>query len=88
MINFIKDVNRIMKEEGNEVLCIEFENKEEYYEIMNQVDQFLDTDIKAYGVYRDKPAVIFQLEPEMVAEHELGETTEEDVEETVEEDIE
>lgn len=75
LTEFVKDINRLIKKEGHECIEIEFETKEEYYEIMNYVEHFLDNDIVAYGVFRDKPAVIFQREPDMIAEHETGEVT-------------
>lgn len=65
----------MLKEEGQDVIEIEFNSKEEYYEVMNYVEAFLDDGIQAYGVDRNKPAVIFQREPDMIAEHEIGSVT-------------
>jgi len=80
LTEFVKDLNRLMRNNGYEVLEIEFDTKEEYYDVMNYIEYFLDNDIKAYGVDRDRPVVIFQREPDMIAEHEIGEITTEVVE--------
>ncbi len=81
LVNFIKDINRIIKEDGKDLLEIEFETKEDYYEVMNYVERFLDDDIRVFGTFRDKPSVIFEREPDMIAEHEIGEITTEVIEE-------
>ncbi len=39
---------------------------------MNNIERFLDEDIRVFSVDRDKPAVIFEREPDMIAEHEIG----------------
>lgn len=75
LVDFVKDINRVLKEEGQDVLAIEFDSKEDYYEVMNYVERFLDEDIRAYGTFRDRPEVIFEREPDMIAEHEIGEIT-------------
>ena len=73
LIDFVKDINRVLRNEAETVLAIEFETEEEYYRIMNNIEHFLDNDIRVFSVDRDKPAVIFEREPDMVAEHEIGE---------------
>lgn len=77
IIEFIRDVNKVIKKNGYECLEVEFESKEEYYEVMNYVDKFLDDDIRVFGVDRDAPIVLFEREPDMVAEHEIGEAEKE-----------
>ena len=75
LIAFVKDVNRMLKQEGYTVLEIEFDSPDEYYDIMNYVEYFLDNEIRVYGVDRNKPTVIFEREPDMIAEHEISEIT-------------
>ena len=53
---------------------------------MNYVNQFLDDEIRVFGVDRDKPTVIFEREPDMIAEHELGEGSTDYVDDDMEED--
>ena len=84
LVDFVKDINRVLRNEKETVLEIEFENEDEYYAIMNNIERFLDEDIRVFSVDRDKPAVIFEREPDMIAEHEIG--TVEDGTLTVEEE--
>ena len=72
LVDFVKDINRVLRNEKETVLEIEFENEDEYYAIMNNIERFLDEDIRVFSVDRDKPAVIFEREPDMIAEHEIG----------------
>ena len=53
---------------------------------MNYVNAFLDDEIRVFGVDRDKPTVLFEREPDMIAEHELGNVSTDYVDEDLEDD--
>lgn len=85
LVDFMKDLNRVFKEEGKDAIMVEFETKEDYYDVMCYVEHFLDDDIRVYAVDRNAPTVIFEKEPDMVAEHETGIIDSEEYEDGVEE---
>ena len=79
--DFLKDLYKIMEDEEKEYVRIEFEDVEDYYNVMNHVNDFMKENISVYGVLRDGPEIIFAREPDMIAEHEAGEVETEVVEE-------
>ena len=78
LFDFMTDVRDMMNKHGKEFIEVEFESPEDYYEVMNNINEFNKNNISCYGVSRDAPVVIFTQEEELKAEHEIN-ADEEDV---------
>lgn len=78
LFDFMSDVKDMMNKHGKEFIEVEFESPEDYYEVMNNINEFNKNNISCYGVSRDAPVVIFTQEEELKAEHEIN-ADEEDV---------
>jgi len=48
---------------------VEFEDEEDFYEIMNNINAFNSNQLQVYSIDRDAPTVVFVEEPPMIAEH-------------------
>ena len=78
LFEFMDDVRDMMKKHDKEFIEVEFESPEDYYSVMNNINEFNKNNISCYGVSRDAPVVIFTQEEELKAEHELT-TSEEEI---------
>lgn len=63
------DIDKIVKGESGCTLAMEFDSKDEYYDVMNYIQRINDG-IEVYGVLRDKPAIVIKKEDDVIAEHE------------------
>lgn len=54
MVDFAKDVKRIMESKGVKYLDIEFTNKEDYYTALDNLDNFALENISVYGTSKNK----------------------------------
>lgn len=80
IFEFMDDIRNMMKTHGKEYVEVEFNSPEEYYEVMNNINEFTKNNINCYGVSRNAPVVVFTQEEELKAEHEIEPDAEEDAE--------
>ena len=72
IFSLIDELKTVMESEGKEYVGIEFDSPEEYYSVMNHVNEFYKHDISCYGMSKDAPTIIFTREDDLKAEHELA----------------
>ena len=77
LFEFMKDVRNMMNKNNKEFIEVEFESPEDYYEVMNNINEFTKNNISCYGISRDAPVVVFTQEEELKAEHEISTDDEE-----------
>ena len=77
LFEFMKDVKDMMDKNNKEFIEVEFESPEDYYEVMNNINEFTKNNISCYGISRDAPVVVFTQEEELKAEHEISTDDEE-----------
>lgn len=77
LFEFMDDIKDMMKKHGKEYVEVEFDSPEEYYEVMNHINEFTKNNISCYGVSKDAPVVVFTQEDELKAEHEINAEEEE-----------
>ena len=70
MEEFMTDLKSYMKTSGQDMIAIDFTNKDEYYRILEKAEAFTEENLTLYAVPIDKPVIIFKEEEILRAEHE------------------
>ena len=71
IFEFMDECNKVLEEQGAEVLKIQFNSHDDYYRVMNEAREFSKNNFRVYGVSYDSPEIIIQKEEKIIAEHEV-----------------
>ena len=58
--DFMNEMRKVLDEEGTQYVNIQFDTKEDYYRIINNLREFTENGIKVWGTTRDNMEVILE----------------------------